>query len=284
MPELPEVETIRRDLSKKIIGKKIARFEILKKTVVKAGLKEIERVLADNEVKSIERRGKLLIFELSDNFLLIHLKMTGQLIYRYDHHEVMGGHNLLYEFGVLPNKYTQVVFHFADKSKLFFNDMRRFGYIKLVSKAEKEKVEAGYGIEPLSTKFTQRMFREILSKKSGIIKAALLDQSAIAGIGNIYSDEICYCAGVLPDRKVKSLKPEEINKLYRCIPEILKLAIKHRGTTFRDYRDGEGKKGSFVDFLKVYSHEGEKCACGKGIIKKKKIAGRGSSFCSECQK
>jgi len=286
MPELPEVETIRHDLSKKIIGKKIANFEIIKRTAVKAGHENIERVLKGNEVMKIERRGKLLTFELaSGEYLLIHLKMTGQLIYRIHGHIIAGGHNLPHELGPLPNKHTAVVFNFADGSQLFFNDMRRFGYVKLVDAETVNKVESTYGPEPLGENFSFNVFKQILEKKTGNIKAILMDQKSIAGIGNIYADEICFCAGVKPDRKIPKLKLEEIKKIYSCIKSVLKLAIKHRGTTFRDYVDSEGKKGGFVEFLKVYDREGKKCLrCKANVIMKVRVAGRGTSFCPVCQK
>lgn len=287
MPELPEVETIRQDLRKKILYKKIFAFDIKKSSAIKNGLEKIEKELVEASVTDIERRGKLLIFKLSrpNSYLLIHLKMTGQLIYRIHGKIIAGGHNLPHELGSLPNKHTAVVFNFSDGSQLFFNDQRRFGYVKLVNGKQKDEAESKFGIEALDKKLTVKKFKEILARRSGNIKAVLLDQSAIAGIGNIYADEVCFCAGVRPDRKVKSLQEKEKEKIARCIPRVLNLAVKHRGTTFSDYLDSEGKKGNFTRFLKVYEREGEKCLrCKSKVIEKKRIAGRGTSFCSNCQK
>lgn len=302
MPELPEVETIRRDLNKKIVGKKIVQFEVLRKKVVQAGNDKIEKILTGNSIKNIDRRGKLIIFELaSGDFLLIHLKMTGQLLYHFGHHLIVGGHNVPVSVPAkigrtneieedqlkenLRSSYTAVVFTFADKSQLFFNDMRQFGYVKLVDAMELEKIKSKFGVEPFDKKFTLEKFQDILRNKKSNIKAVLMDQTNIAGIGNIYADEICFCAHVRPDRKVEKLQLEEIKKMFACMPTVLDLAIQHRGTTFSNYVDSEGKKGNFVNFLKVYGREGEKCLhCKVGIIQKTRVAGRGTSFCSECQK
>lgn len=288
MPELPEVETIRQDLRRRILSKKIVQVDVLRKKVVQIG--RAENLIGDN-FKEIERRGKLIILVLrSGRYMLVHLKMTGQLIYQDESCLVAGGHSMRVdgnsekEFVKLPNKYTAVIFSFADKSRLFFNDMRQFGYIKIVSKEEKKKIESKYGIEPLDTKFTQKYFYELLKKSGGNIKTFLLKQEKIAGIGNIYADEVCFQACVRPDRKVGDLKRQEIVKIYQSIKSILKLAVKHRGTTFSDYLDSDGKKGNFVKYLKVYGREGEKCyRCG-GVMRKIRVAGRGTVFCLWCQK
>src|SRR3989344_2235453 len=206
MPELPEVETIRRDLEGKIVRKKIADVEVRAKKIVKTNLKEFSEVLKGNYFSKIDRRGKLLIFGLKrdDKFLLVHLKMTGQLIYRYGHKTVAGGHNLPKNIGELPNKFTHLIFSFADKSHLYYNDMRRFGYMKIVGKEERDRIlSEDFGIDAMDEKFNLAVFKEILEKKKGAIaKAALLDQMSMAGIGNIYADEILYDSRILPNRKI----------------------------------------------------------------------------------
>src|SRR3989344_3792005 len=193
MPELPEVETIRRDLEGKIVRKKITDVEIRAKKIVKMNLGEFVAVLKGNQFSKIDRRGKLLIFNLKtkDKFLLVHLKMTGQLINRYDHKTIAGGHNLPKNIGELPNKFTHLIFSLADGSKLFYNDMRKFGYMKIVDQAERARIlTENFGIDAIDEKFTLAVFKKILEKKKGAIaKAALLDQISIAGIGNIYADE-----------------------------------------------------------------------------------------------
>ncbi len=300
MPELPEVETIRKDLSRKIINKKIKDVVVKKPRLIKGSKKKFINVLKESAFKKIDRWGKLLIIHLKkDGFLLIHLKMTGQLIYQKDKHVIAGGHGQL-KIDELPNKFSHIIFTFSDKSQLFFNDMRQFGYMKIVDKQELEKVLANYGVEPLDKNFTLKTFKKVLQNPTTLklrrtspaikfwktnIKSLLLNQKLIAGIGNIYADEICFYAKVKPSRKVSTLNEEEIRKLYQGSKQILKTAIKKRGTTFNNYRDTGGNKGSFISFLKVYGRAKEKCKrCQIGVIKKIKQGGRGTHYCDKCQK
>ncbi len=289
MPELPEVETIRRDLEKKIAGEKIKNIEILATKSVHNKSTDFLNVLVDNNFKHIERRGKLLMFALDKAdkyaFLLVHLKMTGQLIYRNKKQLLAGGHSQTAMVTNVPNKFTRVFFTFNDGGQLFFNDLRRFGYLKLVSKEEKEKIVANnFGIEPLTPDFTLEAFVRLFKKRQTNIKALLLNQKLISGIGNIYADEICFCAKILPTRKIIDLSSLEIKKLYKCIEDVLKIAIANRGTTFNNYVDSDGQSGSHINFLNVYGRDGEKCKYCKGVILKIKHAGRGTHFCSKCQK
>ena len=198
---------------------------------------------------------------------------------------IYGGHQISSSDLLVPNKFTRVIFTFSDGSQLFFNDLRRFGYMKIVTKAEKEKIwEKDFGIEPLTKEFKFEKFKELFAKRQVKIKAFLLNQKIVAGIGNIYADEICFCARILPWRKVSGLKKEEIKKLFLCSNSVLKRALKNRGTTFKDFVDGVGKSGKHLNFLNVYGRTGEKCRrCGK-IIKKTKHAGRGTHYCPGCQK
>jgi len=290
MPELPEVETIRRDLAKKVLNKKIKSLEILKTASIKSSVPEFKRVLLNSHFKEIDRIGKLLIFVLpKDKFLLCHLKMTGQLIYSDRTSLVAGGHSLGGKNlndqvgGTLPNKATRVVINFADKSHLFFNDQRRFGYLKIVDGIELEKIKETYGIEPLQANFTFPSFIKAL-KRSKNIKAVLLDQSLIAGIGNIYADEALFDAQLNPSRQALSLSPIEGRRLFSSIKKLIAKAISERGTTFNSYRDGAGGYGNFVKFLKVYGRKDERCPRCKGRIKKIKLAGRGTHYCPNCQK
>lgn len=287
MPELPEVETIRRDLIKVLVGKKITGVDIISKSPVKGSAEQFKKTLLGKKIKQIDRIGKLMMLDLSDdNFLLVHLKMTGQLIYRYDHHIIEGGHNLpVFKENDLPTKYTRVIWKFNDGSKLYFNDMRKFGYLKVVNQKEKEAIAVKYGIEPLAKNFTLANFKKVLDKRKTSIKAVLLNQALVAGIGNIYADEICFEARVRPDRSVAKMSEVEIKKVFTASEVILKKAIKHKGTTFRDYLNAHGGKGNFSDYLRVYQRDGEKCLrCKKGTITKNKISGRSSHYCPVCQK
>jgi formamidopyrimidine-DNA glycosylase len=171
---------------------------------------------------------------------------------------------------------------FSNGGQLFFNDLRRFGYLKLVSKEEKEKIVTNnFGIEPLTPDYTLEAFADLFKKRQTNIKALLLNQKLIAGIGNIYADETCFEARILPFRKVSSLTGQ---KLYRAIEHVLKLSIKNRGTTFNNYVDSDGNIGSHINFLKVYGRAGQKCRRCRHIILKKKHAGRGTHYCANCQK
>lgn len=289
MPELPEVETIRRDLEKKIAGQKIKDIAILATKSVHNKKADFLSALVGNNFKHIERRGKLLMFALNKTgkyaYLLAHLKMTGQLIYRNKKQILAGGHSQTAMDTNVPNKFTRVIFTFGDGGQLFFNDLRRFGYLKLVSKEEKEKiVKNNFGIEPLTPDYIFESFAELFQKRQTNIKAFLLNQKLISGIGNIYADEACFEAKVLPTRKVNSLTPQEIKKLFKCVEDILRMAIEHRGTTFNNYVDSDGRTGSHVDFLKVYGRDGEKCKKCKSVILKMKFAGRGTHYCASCQK
>lgn len=287
MPELPEVETIRRDLAKKIINKKIIEVKVWKKKIVKTNLRKFVRALKNNSIFKISRRGKLLIFGLKDqkNFLLIHLKMTGQLIYQKGSKIIPGGHGFPEPTNDLPSKHTHLVITFSDKSRLFFNDLRQFGYAKIVNTNELEKIFDAFGVEPLTSKFTIKRFEEVIDRRSAPIKAVLLNQSLIAGIGNIYADETCYQARIKPSRKAKSLTKKEIAKLFLAIKHILSRAVSRRGTTFSNYVDGKGKPGNYALSLKVYEREGKKCLrCSSTIAKKQNIAGRGTRYCPSCQK
>jgi formamidopyrimidine-DNA glycosylase len=285
MPELPEVETIKRGLAQKILGLKIKEIKVLKKKIVRSRLEDFCQTLKDNKIKNVKRIGKLLIISLEENnFLLIHLGMTGQLVYIDQKNIIAGGHNVP-KRGGLPNKWTRVILKFNNNAELFYNDLRQFGYLKLVNAEELDKIKKRYGIEPLTENFRWKDFKKIFQSRKTKIKNILLNQGLIAGIGNIYADEILFAAGVHPLRAANKLKEEELKKIFKATEVILKKSIEYRGTTFSDYVDASGQQGSFVKFLKVYGRAGKKCLrCRQGIIAKIKIAERGTSFCGNCQR
>jgi len=283
MPELPEIETIVRDLDKKLKNKRIIAIKSLDKKVFQLTPADVKRAVG-KKIRVVKRRAKMIIIDLGKNSLVVHLKMTGQLVYVGSGRVIAGGHPIVNQNKILPNKFTRVIFKF-NKSTLYFNDMRRFGWIKLMSTDEFIKFNKQLGVEPLSSEFTPEYFNKILSFRQKIlIKQVLLDQKYISGIGNIYADESLHIARIKPFRKVKTLKPAEITKLWRAIPKILKYAIKHRGTSFNDYVDAQGEAGNFIKHLKVYGRAGEKCKnCGQPV-KKIKLGGRGTHWCDYCQK
>jgi len=291
MPELPEVETIKRDLSV-LVGQKIIKVKILSPKTAQPSAAFFEKKLLGQKIKLIDRRGKLLILTISsDLFLLIHLKMTGQLIYQDKKTKISGGHSLSKESaekaigGNLPNKHTRAIFSFSGGGCLFFNDLRKFGYLKLVSDKELEKILINnYGPEPLSKEFTLQKFTNIFKNRRVNLKALLLNQKLIAGLGNIYVDESLFQAGLKPTRLANQVKLLEIKKLFMAINQIIERAIKYRGTTFSDYIDATGHKGNFSSLLRVYGRNKQPCfSCNQPIIKIK-LAGRGTHYCQKCQK
>ncbi len=271
MPELPEIETIKRQLNRKIKGKKIKAVEVRLPKLIKYPLEKFKKLVAGAIITNISRRAKLLIIELSNGYcLVIHLKLSGQLIYQGE-----------------PNKHTHLVYYFADGTRLIHNDLRQFGFVKVVPKKElalflkKEK----YGPEPLSKEFTLKTFQELLNKRKGAkIKPLLMDQTWLAGLGNIYSDEVLFLAKVLPFRKAGTLKPAEIKRIYQGIKDILSLAVLRRGTSADQYLDTAGQKGDYLPLLKVYGRQGQPCYICGAKIERLKIAGRSAHFCPKCQK
>lgn len=284
MPELPEVETIKRQLNNVIVGKKIKSVEILEPRLVKSGPKSFKKAVTGAIIKAVRRRAKLLIVDLSGGYsLLIHLKMTGQLI--YDRGTTRNSTQNYAES--IKSKHTHVIYTFGDGSRLLHNDLRKFGFVKLVETKEVLKYleKEGYGPEPLENNFTLKIFKALLAKQSRKkIKPTLMEQTFIAGIGNIYADEICFYAGVRPTRIISILKEKEIKKLFDGIKKILAEAIKYRGSSVDQYVDAKGKIGAFVPRLKVYGREGEKCSKCGAIIQRIKINGRSAHFCPKCQK
>jgi len=284
MPELPEVETIVRDLNDELRNKKIIAITSEDKKVFLLSRSEVKMIIGE-KVGSVRRRAKMIIIDLGDWRLIIHLKMTGQLVLKTRAGLLSGGHPIINQGEALPNKFTRVTFEFSDNTVLFFNDIRRFGWVKLLNRAEFIKFNLSLGVEPLSQDFTLAYFNQVLKlRRNTTIKQALLDQKHIVGIGNIYADESLFAARINPFRRVKTLKSKEIEKLWRLIPKILALAIKHRGTSFSDYVDARGRTGNFMKLLKVYGRAGEKCANCSGLVNKAKLGGRGTHWCDRCQK
>lgn len=283
MPELPEVETIVRDLAGHIAGKKIQKLEVLNKGSVNLAPATLKKKLEGQKVKEVVRRAKNIILKLEKDYLVVHLKMTGQLVWRDGKRTLAGGHPIMNVGQELPNKFTRAVIGFTGGT-LYFNDVRKFGWLRLLKQAELDAYLSRFGIEPLGGEFTLEYFTGALKGKKKNIKAALLDQSQIAGLGNIYVDEALWASGVAPARLAGSLTVPELKKLHKAIVAVLELSISRRGTSFNNYRDANGEKGANMKFLKVYGRAGEKCAKCKQPIKKIKLAGRGTHWCDHCQK
>lgn len=294
MPELPEVETIRRQLFKEVVGKKIKEVELrLPKLAYFDGKRGDAKNFKKNSegvvIEKADRAAKILILTLSNGYtLLVHLKMTGQLIYRAKNGETKrGGHPWPPDSVEVPNKWTHIIFKFSDGSVLYFNDLRQFGYMKLAPTIDlKEQKEIKkLGPEPFDRKFTPGLFSQMLKKRSKAkIKPLLMDQSFLSGVGNIYADESLHYAGILPTRPAGKIKPEEIKKLHIGINKILKKSIEKGGTSVDTYVTLSGGKGGYEKYLKVYGREGEKCFRCKGVIRRVKLGGRSAHFCPRCQK
>lgn len=287
MPELPEVETIKNDLKAKVINNKIKIVYINLPKIVKNKPGYFQEKMTGAVFSHIERRGKLLIFSFRQNnlFMLLHLRMTGQLIYKKGRKIIGGGHSDTKIDFNLPNKYSHLWFEFVDGGKLFFNDMRQFGYARLVNNEEKKEALKVFGPEPFEKKFSSDYLYKELKKRRISVKAVLLNQHIIAGIGNIYADEALFLAGIRPNRPAKQINRKEVQRLFLAIKKILRLAIKDRGTTFNNYVDVDGRRGGFLKKLKVYKRAGQKCQkCKQVEIKKTKVAGRGTHYCPICQK
>lgn len=297
------METIRRQLEKEIKGATIKDVVVRNAKPLNVSVKKFITAIRGAKIKEVGRRAKLLIFYLSpsaassssslvsssrkrgSSVLLFHLKMTGRM--------------LLVLRNAQPTKHTHIIFRLSGSRDLFFEDYRKFGFVKLLKADVLEKYLAGqgYGPEPLSANFNYKNFKEcLLAYKNKKIKQVLMEQSCVAGIGNIYAAEICFFAGVHPERKISQIKKTELKKIYQGVKKILASAISNRGTSADSYVDAYGKQGTFVPKLKVYGREGEKCLsrrspngakedvrCG-GIIKKEKIGGRGTYWCPGCQR
>lgn len=287
MPELPEVETVRRGLLGLIIGRKVKAVEHTAPKSFPNAPADVGKFLIGAEITNVRRRAKVLLIDLSTNYtLVIHLKMTGQMVFRGE--AVFGaGHPNDSLIGELPDRSTRVIFTFTDGSHLFFNDQRKFGWVRLVPTLEVPNIDfmKKVGPEPLEDDFTAREFAARFTRRAKTsIKAALLDQTVVAGVGNIYADESLWGAKIHPQRLVNTITPAEFKKLYTELRLVMNLAIEKGGSTDKNYVNAEGRRGSYMDFARVFRREGKECPrCGTIIIKFK-AAGRGTHVCPHCQK
>ncbi|NLL43941.1 MAG: DNA-formamidopyrimidine glycosylase [Firmicutes bacterium] len=275
MPELPEVETVRRSLSPVILNQPIKSLNVYYERILQhVSPAQFRRQLTGSCFINLTRRGKYLIFQLDNDLEMVaHLRMTGRLIYFSDAKIELA-------------KHTSAVFGFESGGELRFEDVRKFGTIDLVPRGKYEQIKglSTLGVEPLSQEFTVEHLQELTRKRSAKIKGLLLDQTKIAGLGNIYADESLFMAGIHPEREAGSLNLRELKKLHQAIVEVLQEAIVGQGTTLRDYRTGYGREGSFQNKLQIYGKKGEKCPrCGVDL-EYKKVAGRTSHFCPACQR
>ena len=286
MPELPEVETVRRGLSALIIGKKIASEQHDTPKGFPNTPADVASFMIGATITNVRRRAKVLLVDLSTSYtLVIHLKMTGQLVFRGE--QVFGaGHPNESLIGELPDRSTRVTLAFTDGSHLYFNDQRKFGWMRLMPTLEVPNINfmQKVGPEPLEADFTAKQFAARFTRRAKTsIKAALLDQTVVAGVGNIYADESLWGAKVHPKRLVSTISKDEFVLLYTELRAVMNLAIEKGGSTDKNYVNAEGKRGSYMDFARVFRREGQTCPrCGTEIIKFK-AAGRGTHICPVCQ-
>ncbi len=272
MPELPEVETIVRNLSSKLKGLEISSVKIIYPPVLRKKKPSLINDLKGRKVVSVRRRGKMLLINFERNLsLLIHLKMTGQLLF-YPREEPL-------------DKHTHFILSFKDENKeLRFRDVRKFGFISCIRNLDISCADElkNLGPEPLEIDFP--LFKKLFQGRKARLKSLLLNQNFIAGIGNIYADEILFQAKLHPLTPASHLGDDDLKRLLKAMRDVLRKAIVHKGSSIRSFTNAEGKRGKFQNYHQVYGRESQSCfICGEKI-KRLRLGGRSSSFCPRCQK
>ena len=288
MPELPEVETVRRGLAELLPGRVVARVTVFNspKSFPNAPA-DVEQFLYGACVTAVRRRAKVLMIDLDTQYsLVVHLKMTGQLIFR-GVQSFAGGHPNDSLIGELPDRSTRVQVDFVDGSRLFFNDQRKFGWVKLLPTDEVKNLPfmQKVGPEPLDPQTRAEDFiQRIRRRQNSMVKPAFLDQTVIAGVGNIYADEALWAAQIHPQTRVKNVSDQQLSTLFNELRQILQLSIDQGGSTDKNYVDAEGRKGNYLTFAHVFRREGQACHRhpNQEIIKLK-VGGRGTHVCPVCQ-
>lgn len=287
MPELPEVETVVRGLNRLILKKKIVQVKHDWPKSFPNLEKDVNDFMIGAEILKVQRRGKAIIIKLNNGWVLVtHLRMTGQMVYRGEENWGAGHPNDDF-LNDLPNKSTRVEIDFEDQTKLFFNDQRKFGYMKLLPEPEIEELPffVKLGPEPLEDNFTVEIFKErLLKKKNSLIKPIILDQSVIAGVGNIYADEALWRAKIHPETRIKDFSNVDFENLHESIRFVMNKSIEKGGSTDRNYVNADGSRGNYLEYAAVYHKNGQPCKrCGTEISKIR-VGGRGTHFCENCQK
>ena len=272
MPELPEVETMARTLASRVVGREVKSFRILSSSLVKHGHSSDLQAIIGRRVEEVRRRGKIVVIAFKERgHLLFHPKMTGQFLFRPLQQPV--------------DKHTHFCLTFKKYSdELRFSDVRKFGYMCFEDHPQGtgSRILDGLGPEPLDLDL--KHFKALFSSHRARLKSLLLDQSFLAGVGNIYADEILFQAGIHPFRSADTLSEREVCRLWRAMLNILQEAIEHRGTSIRNYVDAEGRRGEFQSLHKVYGRASLPCLICGSSIRKKMAAGRSTHFCPKCQK
>jgi formamidopyrimidine-DNA glycosylase len=282
MPELPEVETVVVRLNEVLPNNKIEEVLVLRDKSFQGNPKD----LIGSTIESVSRRAKIISINLDNGLsILVHLKMTGQLIYLSEEKKIGGGHPTSDWIKDLPSSHTRIEATLSSGKKLFFNDMRVFGWWKVVDDVLAKKEFDKYGPDVNTDKFSLEYFLNKLQNRRVSIKQFVMDNKVVAGIGNIYASEALFLAGIHPERKASDITKKEAERLFPLLKKVIEDGIKSGGTTFDGkYVDIYGFSGSYQDKLKVYGQEGKPCLVCKNPIKKIKLGGRGSYYCKVCQK
>jgi len=273
MPELPEVETVKRSLTSLVKDKRIKSVDIYHNNIIEyPSLEDFKNNIINQKINKIERYGKWLIFVLDDYYLLSHLRMEGKYFYKTNKEPIL--------------KHEHVVFNFTDNTCLRYMDVRKFGKMHLIKKEDITKIGPliEMGLEPWSELLDPNYLIDKYKNKKLPIKTTLLDQSIIVGIGNIYADEILFLSKINPLRKSNSLTKEELSSIIKYTKEVLEKAIEKGGSSIRSYTSVDGVHGLFQQELYVHTKKGEKCQVCSTIIEKTKVGGRGTYYCPTCQK
>lgn len=272
MPEIAEVETVRNTLKKQILNKKIKDVNIIYSRMIESKLEDFKKNLINNEFIDIKRRGKWLIFELHDYYLLSHLRMEGKFFIKNSNEKL--------------EKHEHIIITFADNSDLRYHDTRKFGRMNLIKKEDLDQTEAiaKQGEEPFSKNLTKEYLKECFKNKRLPIKTLLLDQTIISGLGNIYANEVLFAAHINPIKQGKDISLEECQKIVESTNKIIDKAIKMGGTTIKSYTSSLGVTGRFQQELMVHKREGEPCKICSTPIIRIKIGGRSTYYCENCQK
>ena len=272
MPELPEVETVRRGLEKLILGKKISNIEIRYPKMIKTDLNQFQKELPGQVIQSMGRRGKYLLFNLRDKVLISHLRMEGKYFYYPDE--------------IPERKHAHILVHFEDGTTLVYEDVRKFGTMELLAPELLDSyfISKKLGPEPTDQDFDLGRFKLALKKSKKPIKSHLLDQTLVAGLGNIYVDEVLWRAKVHPSRTSNSLTAQEARKVHDETINVLGQAVEKGGSTIRTYTNAFGEDGAMQEFHQVYDKVGQACSRCETIIEKIQLGGRGTHFCPKCQR
>ena len=265
------METVRRVLKRRILGRKIKNVNVIYDKIVESNLDDFKKILPGLTFQDILRRGKWLIFDLGDYYLCSHLRMEGKYFIKPSSEEIV--------------KHEHIIFSLDDNNDLRYHDTRKFGRMDLVKKEDLEKVEGVHkqGIEPISDDLTKEYLYDKFKKSNKYIKTLLLDQTIISGLGNIYADEVLFGASIKPTRRGSSIKLNECQKIVDASRKIILKAMEEGGTTIRSYTSSLGVTGNYQDFLMVHQRKGEECKVCHNIIKKITVDGRGTYYCSKCQ-